>query len=74
MINTRTGIAHERAPFSFTPSITVLNPSWKNPPNVCLYSDGKDGAHPDERTPDDEDRSEFLAPPHGYCVYAPLND
>jgi len=35
---------------------------------------GKDGAHPDERAPDDEGKSEFPAPQRGYCVYVPVND
>jgi alpha-amylase len=46
---------------------------WANQKFKPVAWDGKDDAHPDERTTDAEGNSEFPAPPRGYCVYAPVN-
>ena len=51
---------------------TSVKTQWPNQRFVPIAWDGHDGAHPDERTTDAEGRSEFPAPPRGYCIYVPI--
>lgn len=51
---------------------TSVKTKWPNTKFKPVAWDGKDEAHPDERTTDAEGNSEFPAPPRGYCVYAPV--
>jgi alpha-amylase len=53
---------------------TSVKTKWPNQKFKPVAWDGKDGAHPDERTTDAEGHSEFPAPPRGYCVYAPVSE
>ena len=53
---------------------TSVQTKWHNQKFRPVAWDGKDEAHPDERTTDADGWSEFPAPPRGYCVYAPVND
>jgi alpha-amylase len=50
---------------------TVVKTKWCNQRFVPLAWDGRDQAHPDERTTDAEGNAEFPAPPRGYCIYVP---
>ena len=51
---------------------TKVQTKWNNQKFKPVAWDGKDDAHPDERTTDEDGWSEFPAPPRGYCVYAPV--
>src|SRR5580698_2483357 len=52
---------------------TSVQTKWPNQKFKPVAWDGKDGARPEERTTDAQGRSEFPAPPRGYCVYVPAN-
>jgi alpha-amylase len=51
---------------------TIVQTQWKNTKFKPVAWDGHDIAHPNERTTDAEGRSEFPAPPRGFCVYVPV--
>jgi alpha-amylase len=53
---------------------TSVTTKWKNQKFRPVAWDGHDESHPDERTTDADGKSEFPAPPRGYCVYVPVND
>lgn len=51
---------------------TVVQTQWKNTKFKPVAWDGHDINHPNERTTDADGRSEFPAPPRGFCVYVPV--
>jgi len=51
---------------------TVVQTRWQNQRFVPIAWDGHDAPHPDDRTTDAEGKSEFPAPPRGYCIYVPV--
>jgi alpha-amylase len=51
---------------------TIVQTQWRNTKFIPVAWDGHDINHPNERTTDDEGRSEFPAPPRGYCIYVPV--
>jgi len=51
---------------------TSVKTRWPNQRFVPVAWDGRDEAHPDERTTDAEGNAEFPAPPRGYCIYVPV--
>ena len=51
---------------------TVVQTQWKNTKFKPVAWDGHDIAHPNERTTDAEGKSEFPAPPRGFCIYVPV--
>lgn len=53
---------------------TSIKTKWAHQEFKPVAWDGKDDAHPDERTTDAEGNSEFPAPQRGYCAYAPVID
>lgn len=53
---------------------TSVKTKWTNQKFKPVAWDGRDIAHPDERTTDGDGNAEFPAPPRGYCVYVPVNE
>ena len=51
---------------------TSVKTRWPNQRFVPIAWDGRDEAHPDERTTDADGNAEFPAPPRGYCIYVPV--
>jgi alpha-amylase len=45
---------------------------WVNQKFQPIAWDGHDAAHPEERTTDADGNAEFLAPPRGFAIYAPV--
>jgi len=51
---------------------TTVQTQWKNTKFKPVAWDGHDINHPNERTTDADGRSEFPAPPRGFCIYVPV--